>query len=405
VTTDLTGISEEDLVDVINATPTKVVLFVAGGGLGVFKTLTHLGGGSGTLISGLIPYDPEETIELLGHEPEKLVCEETTRMMAMVAFQRALKISKGKYPVIGVASSSILQKTPEEREGRVHYIYTALQTDSYTMSATLEIPPKQAPLLAGSKLPKHIRLTEEELNAEMILKLIAKGCGIPDRYTSLSWLPGDLVVTKRSTLEDVSLTNILAGKVAFDCYNNGDIKVNYKACPGKVVFPGSFRPVHDGHWEMADVAASKFHSYVEYEISINNADKPMTDLISLEERLKGFTGNDHGVGNSVARVWVTNAPTFIKKSALFPGATFVVGYDTALRIVDPKFAGPVADIVKVFRENDTSFLVFGREQNGEFKDDVESLPGLFQTLIYHPMPQRLKHAGVSSTVIRKGILQ
>jgi hypothetical protein len=38
-------------------------------------------------------------------------------------------------------------------------------------------------------------------------------------------------------------------------------------------------------------------------------------------------------------VELTRAPTFLKKSRLFPGTTFVIGADTAERLVAPKYYG------------------------------------------------------------------
>jgi hypothetical protein len=39
----------------------------------------------------------------------------------------------------------------------------------------------------------------------------------------------------------------------------------------------------------------------------------------------------------VAPVWVTRAAAFEKKADLFPGAAFVLGFDTAVRLIDAKY--------------------------------------------------------------------
>jgi hypothetical protein len=49
------NVDRKSLIESINATPTKAVLFITGGGLDVFGEMTHNGGGSATLLSGLIP--------------------------------------------------------------------------------------------------------------------------------------------------------------------------------------------------------------------------------------------------------------------------------------------------------------------------------------------------------------
>ena len=407
-----------EIVSKIHETPTKAVILVTGGGLGIFPELTQRGGGSATLLSGFIPYDPEETYELIGGKPDKLVSEETTRVMAMAAFQRALKLSKGQYPVAGVASSSVLQRVPTEREGRVHYIYTALQTDSYTTSATLTInDPKQLAVgLNGGSNPHAIRLLEEDINTRMILDLIAEGCGVMEQATpaKLNFIKGCSVQRKRSPFLDVSVSKIMNGtRILFNCYPGGEIQpvvekrgVNVAnhtwagsgyAADHSLIFPGSFKPLHVGHMEMAAIAEQKYKMPLAFEISIGNADKPCMDLLSLGERLKGFTGQ-----KELQRVWVTNVPTFVQKSNMFPGAIFVVGYDTALRIVDPKFAGPVDDVLNTFKRNRTRFLVFGRDKSdGTFQSGLADFPRAFQD-ISEEVSQRFYFSHVSSTGIRNG---
>ena len=48
---------------------------------------------------------------------------------------------------------------------------------------------------------------------------------------------------------------------------------------------------------------------------------------------------DNGARTGKAPVELTRAPTFLEKSRLFPGATFVIGADTAERLFVPKYYG------------------------------------------------------------------
>lgn len=401
-------ILENLLVDKIHATPTKVVLFIAGGGLGIFEVLTHRGGGSATLLAGLIPNDPEETIELLGHTPEKLVSEETARTMAMVAFQRALKRSKGNYPVIGVACSSVLQKTPYERVGRKHLVYAALQTDSKTISCVLD-------LCEGASEPNQdgeiLRMTEEKITVRLILNLIAEGCGLKEQVRLGYDCKDSDLCRRESGLIGVSVTQILQGlAIPFDCFDNdkpiGEIVTlpqahwfTEKTQPWhtKVLFPGSFNPVHQGHWEMCELAMDMLNKDIEFEISLRNVDKPTLDLISLEERLQGFChgGNAHGP----TTVWVSNAATFAEKCEEFPGATFIVGYDTAKRICNPKY-GDLEQAFEDMRLHQIRFLVFGREVNGVYNSGLDEFPEQFRALATASTQSR-KYTAISSTEIRR----
>ena len=95
------------------------------------------------------------------------------------------------------------------------------------------------------------------------------------------------------------------------------------------LLPGAFNPIHEGHRGLAAVAAELLGLPVAYELSIANVDKPPLGAAEVDRRLEQFTGH--------AAVWLTHAPRFVQKAILFPGAVFVVGADTALRIVDPGY--------------------------------------------------------------------
>jgi hypothetical protein len=99
--------------------------------------------------------------------------------------------------------------------------------------------------------------------------------------------------------------------------------------PARVLLPGSFSPMHSGHWELARVAAMLLGHPVAFELSAVNVDKPNLTPEQIRRRLLQF--------NWQASVWLTKAARFVEKAECFPGATFVVGADTALRIVLPRY--------------------------------------------------------------------
>src|SRR5207247_6467224 len=98
-----------------------------------------------------------------------------------------------------------------------------------------------------------------------------------------------------------------------------------------VLFPGSFNPMHEGHVLLARVAEELRQQPVAFEISVTNVDKPPLAGETVRRRLAQFAWK--------SPVELTRAPTFVEKSRLFPGATFVVGADTAQRLVAPKYYG------------------------------------------------------------------
>ena len=82
---------------------------------------------------------------------------------------------------------------------------------------------------------------------------------------------------------------------------------------------------------LARVAEELRQQPLAFEISVTNVDKPPLAAETVRRRLAQFAWK--------APVELTRAPTFVEKSRLFPGATFVIGADTAERLVAPKYYG------------------------------------------------------------------
>jgi hypothetical protein len=80
---------------------------------------------------------------------------------------------------------------------------------------------------------------------------------------------------------------------------------------------------------LAAAAAARLGIPVAYELSVVNVDKPDLTGDEIGRRVLQFL--------RVGPVWVTRAATFEAKAELFPGAAFVLGFDTALRLIDPKY--------------------------------------------------------------------
>lgn len=96
-----------------------------------------------------------------------------------------------------------------------------------------------------------------------------------------------------------------------------------------VLVPGSFNPLHAGHQELAAVAEQLLLQQPAFELSLVNVDKPPLSRDELERRLRQFAWK--------FPVWVTRAPTFLEKGRLFPESVFVMGGDTAERMLAPRY--------------------------------------------------------------------
>ena len=165
----------------------------------------------------------------------------------------------------------------------------------------------------------------------------------------------------------------------------------------RVIFSGAFNPVHEGHRRMIRLAGEIIGRPVELELPILNADKPPLDYHELRRRLDQF--------NPDQAVWLTRSATFVEKSRLFPGTTFVVGADTLARIAEPRFYGgqPTARDAALaeFARRGCRFLVFGRDTGAGFRSRSDlNLPEQLISLCTD-IPASQFRADISSTELRR----
>ena len=247
--------------------------------------------------------------------------------MAMVAYERACGFGSGnRFAGIGCTAAIA---TNRQRRG-TDRCHVAIQLAEATVTWDLV-------------LDKALdRQKQETLVNQVLVAAAARASKIDP-----SELPGDVQV--KTVEAPPEWQDLLAGKV----------RHTGKSQP-ELVFPGAFNPLHDGHRGMIDVARRRQAGDLVLELSIENVDKPPLDYMTMSER-----------STAEYNMVFTRAATFAEKSAIFPGATFIVGLDTIVRIDDPKYYEGSPEkrdqAINAIAHRGNRFLVFGRLHGESFQ--------------------------------------
>jgi hypothetical protein len=166
----------------------------------------------------------------------------------------------------------------------------------------------------------------------------------------------------------------------------------------RAILSGSFNPLHDGHLKMVKTARAILGTAVTFELAAINADKPALPLEDILERISQFAGR--------WPILISTAPTFIEKARLYPGATFIVGYDTAERILHPRYyqnshENMLAALEEI-RQHGCRFLVAGRvDPTGRFRDLTDlAIPNTCRDM-FLGIPDSQFRQDISSTEMRR----
>ncbi|EXC25636.1 hypothetical protein L484_009941 [Morus notabilis] len=394
-------------VDAIHASPTQCVLYLAGGASQAVGWLISVPGASNTVLEALVPYSRMSMIQLLGKIPTQFCSGKTAEEMALVAYNRALKLSRPGLPVLGVGFTGSLGSTrPKLGDHRFH-LSTRTANRLWVSTVTLS---------------KGLRTREQEdfLSSQLLLKAIVCACKVPGSFVPDLTESDVSEESEKEFSEDEELQQLIDGQICFKVYpfSSGVHNLNAER---RVVLPGSFNPLHEGHLKLLDVATRngrgttgisgyrtvyvvhtcRFHGRIlvsrysgdycrqYWLLSIGyrwisrlntsfgvgyrrvsqsdtavNADKPPLSVSQIKDRVKQF----EKAGKTVI---ISNQPYFYKKAEIFPGSAFVIGADTAARLVHPKYYdgnyNKMLEILTGCKATGCTFLVAGRNVDGVFK--------------------------------------
>ena len=356
------------------------VVAVAGGGFQALSWLLGVAGASRTILEATVPYSPAALADLLGNAPEKVVSRETATSMARVAYERASRLYPDKTALVGVGCTATISTDRLKRGGHGCYVSAWTEQDVTTY---------------GLAFVKGLRdrLGEDEIVSRLVVRALAEASGL-DCDLQISLERGEYLEIATESHVD-PLKRLLTGQIdSVTVREDGSMVADQPHRGG--VLSGSFDPLHEGHLELARVASKILEAGVVFELSAVNVDKPPLEEQEVRRRLAQLAG-----GQTVV---VTRAPTFHEKARLLPGCTFVIGWDTAVRLFAPRYYGDsekrMLEALEGIRLLDCRFLVAGRAEKGVFHSlDEVAIPAGFEDMMT-PVPESVFRHDQTSTDLR-----
>ncbi len=356
----------------LHANPWLGVFFITGGGSPIISEILSTPGASRSVLEITVPYAYSSLTRVLGRAPEQPHCGAcsgaSARALAMAALQRALVLAPGEDPdrLFGLGCTASLATDRPKRGG--HRAHIALQTAWRTHA--------QALTLTGD------RACEEAALTDALWRLLQE---------ALHEEPGGCTLAAKAQAGWRAL--VLGAEQA----------VATQPHDGRLLLPGAFNPLHEGHRAMLEVAQELTGLAGAFELSIANVDKPALDYVEIERRLAQFNPGPLLKSRFIKPVWLSSLPTFLAKARCFPGAVFAVGVDTIERIDAPRYYGGAAGRDRAIGELAAlgcRFVVFGRVTGGRFQSlDRMDLSHALRRLC-QAVPEARFRQDISSTQLR-----
>ncbi len=369
------------LIQRIHDSDTMAVIAIAGAGTAAISWLLGVAGASRTILEILVPYSTSALTEFIGAEPSQFVSDETALAMAQSAYKRAIQLREGTAPVAGLACTATIATDRTKRgEHRCHIaVWTGTGAAIYNLT-----------FLKGLR----DRAGEDEIASKLILRALADTAGV--KFNSdLQLDPSEQALTASDQYTD-AIEALMAEHIEKAVVHaDGSVYADESVSGG--ILSGSFNPLHKGHEELAQTAERILGEPITYELSIVNADKPPLSEDEVRRRIAQFAGK--------ANIVLTRIPVFYEKSRVLPKCTFIIGVDTAIRLINPRYYGNSSSNMLLAldetRRRDCRFLVAGRAEGNEFRtlSDVR-IPSEFSA-IFTSIPESAFRSDISSTQIRQ----
>ncbi len=383
---------------------------------GLVPALESIPGASKFLAGARFCNDCEDTADFLEMTPEKFVDANVAELLAAKAYWKCLEYARRRgepnAEVIGVGMTAAIEKDRHsEGTKRVHIcIYTPGRVENrYETFWKLSED-------ASFEVRAMKRAEEAQFCDLFVFNAILSFLGQP---VSNKNLQAPLIGTELAPLDQLKVDRskpcIIArmmnefpfGYVAWNGHYPPMVRESLGErfpmqrvveCGSQVILvPGSYRPLHHGHIDLARMVSQMTGRTAVFEISVSHPDK-VVDEAEIEGWMNQFRG--------FAPIVVDQAPLYIEKARMYPGVPIAMGADAVLKLLDQKYYGGtlqgLIDVLEEFRRLGTIFYVNGR---------LDETTGQFVTLSDIPIPARYRdlfrevsmRVDMSSTKLRNAV--
>ena len=362
----------------LRGTPWLIYAITTGARGDLGKLLWQPAGASQNVLSDRFSYAQQETVELLGFEPEKFVSRETACFMATAAFYqgRKLAVKRGLLEdhVMGIGMTAAVT-TGRERRG-ADQVMIAIRTHAglWTVEVVLKKPDH------FEEEAEEYRIAQGEFADLLTLNAILATAGVRqvplamDRVERSAEMRGDgmLVPTRVPLAADDGSGRPVYGRVIMP---DGTLVEIASLDPKEwILFPGSFDPITYAHDEMARALQRATGKKVLFQITRAHPTKIVTDEDMLR-RSKQFRYR-------WPVVLLEDRGLYVEKAELFRRFEMLVGADVVESLFDQRYYGGYEEMMAAMdrlQGYGTVFHVNGRIcRDGRYKElGKVSMPSVF----------------------------